>query len=171
MENPHIFEASSDVAYADNRIDHKSSQGYIVCLYQGPIDRKASKQNTVSASSTEAELLSLSKTTREVFWWTRLFKDIRLDIGHQPSAQCDNRLTIRLLTAETAKLNTRLRHVDVYHHWLHQSVQTGGTGSTWVSTVEMPAGGLTKALPRQKHQDFVKQTGLIDIAKQLVSAN
>ncbi len=108
---------------------------------------KASKQNTVSASSTEAELLSLSKTAREVFWWTRLFKDIRLDIGHQPSAQCDNRLTIRLLTAETAKLNIRLRHVDVYHHWLRQSVQTGGIGFTWVSTVEKPAGGPTKALP------------------------
>ena len=27
----------------------------------------------------------------------------------------------------------------------------------------MPADGLTKALPRQKHEKFVKQLGLVDI--------
>jgi len=35
----------------------------------------------------------------------------------------------------------------------------------WIPTAEMPADGLTKALPRQRHEIFVKQLGLIDIAK------
>jgi hypothetical protein len=33
----------------------------------------------------------------------------------------------------------------------------------------MPADGLTKALPRQKHQTFLQQLGLVDI-KHLLSA-
>jgi hypothetical protein len=31
----------------------------------------------------------------------------------------------------------------------------------------MPADGLTKALPRQKHDIFIKQLGLVDISKRL----
>jgi len=31
----------------------------------------------------------------------------------------------------------------------------------------MPADGLTKALPRQKHEIFIKQLGLVDIATTL----
>jgi hypothetical protein len=29
----------------------------------------------------------------------------------------------------------------------------------------MPTDGLTKALPRQKHQNFVQQLGLVDLSK------
>jgi hypothetical protein len=29
----------------------------------------------------------------------------------------------------------------------------------------MPADGLTKLLPRQKHENFVKQLGLVDLSK------
>jgi hypothetical protein len=36
-----------------------------------------------------------------------------------------------------------------------------------VRTTDMPADGLTKALPRQRHEVFVRQLGLVDISDQM----
>ena len=67
------------------------------------------------------------------------------------------------MTKESPKLTTRLRHVDVHQHWLRQEVQAGRIRLDWLATNDMPADGLTKALPRQRHERFVRQLGLVDI--------
>jgi RAB protein geranylgeranyltransferase component A len=61
------------------------------------------------------------------------------------------------------KLATKLKHVDIHHHWLRQEVQDQRLQIDWVPTTEMPADGLTKALSTQKHQAFIQQIGLVDI--------
>jgi hypothetical protein len=71
--------------------------------------------------------------------------------------------TIRLVTKDGVKLNTKLRHVDIHHHWLRQEVQEGRIQIDWTPTALMTADGLTKALPRQKHEGFVRQPNLINI--------
>ena len=40
----------------------------------------------------------------------------------------------------------------------------------WVPTAEMPADGLTKALPTQKHATFIAQLNLVDISSRLTAA-
>ena len=60
-----VFECSSDAAFADNP-DRKSSFGYLFKLFGGPIAWKATKQATVTTSSTEAELLAISTASKEV---------------------------------------------------------------------------------------------------------
>ena len=37
----------------------------------------------------------------------------------------------------------------------------------WVPTAEMPADGLTKALSRQKHEEFIRMIGLVNISDKL----
>ncbi len=46
-----------NASFADNTMDRKSSQGSIISLFGGLIAWRASKQNTVTTSTTEAELL------------------------------------------------------------------------------------------------------------------
>ena len=41
---------ASDAAFADNIDDRKSTEGYLVMLFGGPIDWRASKQKTVTPS-------------------------------------------------------------------------------------------------------------------------
>ena len=64
---PKVFFCSSDAAFADNP-DRKSSYRYLFKLYGGAIAWKASKQATVTTSSTEAELLALTTTAKEALW-------------------------------------------------------------------------------------------------------
>jgi hypothetical protein len=42
------FICASDTSFADNSADRKSSQGYIMTLFNGPISWRANKQDTVT---------------------------------------------------------------------------------------------------------------------------
>jgi hypothetical protein len=159
---------ASDAAYADDPATRHSTEGYLFKLFNGPIDWRSTKQKTVTTSSTEAELLALSHASKEVIWWKRFFKGIKqLDIGNDIAVLCDNTQTIRLLTAETPQINTKLKHIDIHGHWLRQEIANGVLQIQWVPTTEMPADGLTKALPKQRFDIFIKQLGLVDISTRL----
>jgi hypothetical protein len=164
--DPQVFHCSSDAAFADNP-DRKSSQGYLFKLYGGAIAWKATKQQTVTTSSTEAELLALTVTAKEALWWQRFFKVLDFETGENLQIQCDNLQTIRLLADDHPLLTTKLRHVDIHQHWLRQEVQSNRITVQWVSTNTMPADGLTKPLPRQKHKKFIQLLGLVDIRDKL----
>jgi hypothetical protein len=161
-----VFTGASDAAYADNP-DRKSSEGYIFSLFGGPIDWKAGKQKTVTTSTTEAELLALSRAAKEIRWWNRFFTAIGFDIEHQPFIGCDNQQTIGLLTKESPDLKTKLRHVDIHHHWLRQEIRSQRLNVVWEPTKKMIADGLTKMLPKQGHQDFVRMLQLHDISSRI----
>ena len=153
-----IFLASSDASFADDSSTRYSSQGYAFKLFNGMIDWKASKQRTVTTSSTEAELLAISAAGKELIWWTRFFQSINFHLDHPTSIQCDNRQTIRALT--TNRLITKLRHVDIHKHWLRQEISRGKIGIEWVSTNNILADGLTKSLPPQRQKQFIGLLGL-----------
>jgi len=74
------FVCASDASFADNTVDRKSSQGYMMTLFGGPIGWRANKQDTVTTSSTEAELLALSQAAKEAIFTSRLFKAMTLEV-------------------------------------------------------------------------------------------
>jgi hypothetical protein len=57
---------ASDASFADDNATRRSTQGYLIKLFNGPIMWQSSKQKTVSTSTTEAELLALSHVGKEV---------------------------------------------------------------------------------------------------------
>lgn len=158
-----IFLASSDASFADDPDTRYSSQGYVFTLFDGPIDWKANKQKTVTLSSTEAELLTMSTTGKETIWWTRFFDAIDFDPGHKTFIQCDNRQTIRAFNSDHPRFTTKLRHVDIHRHWLRQEVSNGTLDIRWTPTATILADGLTKPLTIQRHRDFVRSLGMKDV--------
>lgn len=87
-------------------------------MFGGPIAWKANKQDTVTTSSTEAELLALSQTAKEAIFVSRLLKAIMLRLDEPLVVEYDNLMTLRLVTEESLKLVTKLRHMDIHSHWL-----------------------------------------------------
>jgi hypothetical protein len=135
-------------------------------LFGGPIAWKANKQDTVTTSSTEAELLALSQTAKEAIFISRLLKalTLRLDADEPLVIECDNLQTLRLVTEESMKLSTKLRHVDIHNHWLRQEHAERRVQFRWTPTKDMIADGLTKALSRQRHEEFMRMISLEDIS-------
>jgi hypothetical protein len=162
------FLCASDASYADNTTDRKSSQGYVMMLFGGPIAWKATKQPTVTTSSTEAELIALSQTAKEAIFASRILKELEVQIDGPLHIECDNTQTIRLLTEESAKLTTKLRHVDIHRHWLRQEYKERRVEFGWVPTSKMIADGMTKALPKQRHATFIKMLQMEDVSDQIV---
>ena len=164
---------ASDAAYADHD-DRKSTEGFLFKLFGGLVDWRAAKQKTVTTSTTEAELLAISHGAKDTYWWRRLFTAIGLEIGSASrtlSILCDNSQTVDILTKEEPELKTKLKHVDVHHFWLRQEAQAKRMQIEWVPTSRMPADGLTKALTRQKHEDFIKMLGLVDISTKITGTS
>ena len=157
------FHISSDASYADN-VDRKSSAGYCFMLFGGVIHYKATKQRTVTTSTTEAELLGVSHTAKELMWWIRLFKGINFDLDEQQLVYCDNTQTIRALTMEEDKLFTKLKHIDIHSHWLRQEIEAGVVTIEYLESSQLVADGFTKELTRQKHENFMKLLRLKDLS-------
>jgi hypothetical protein len=97
-------------------------------LFGGSIAWRANMQDTVTTSSTEAELLALAQTAKEAIFISRLLRALGLRIPEPLTIQCDNRQTIRLITEESAKLTTKLRQVDIYTGY---GKKRGVKGSFW----------------------------------------
>jgi hypothetical protein len=81
---------ASDTSFADDNETRRSSQGYMISLYGGLIIWKASKQDTVTISTTEAELLGVKRTAKEIMATTRLLKELELAIPEPVTIFCDN---------------------------------------------------------------------------------
>lgn len=163
------FVCTSDALFANNSVDRKSSQGYLMKLFGGAVAWKANKQDIVTTFSTEAELLAVLQTAKEAIYLARLMKALKLVLSEALTVECNNLQTICLLVDEAAKLQTKLRHVDIHSHWLRQEVQRRTIHIHWVPTKDMIADGLTKALTTVKHEIFVEITSLEDQGKLLAS--
>ena len=141
------LQIASDASFADNTLDRKSSQGYAIKLFGGLIAWKANKQDTVTTSTTEAELLALSQVAKEALFVSRLLRELQIELDTRAvTIQCDNKQTIRLVNEEISRLHTKLRHVDIHNHWIRQEVTEGRIRVEYVQLADMIADGLTKAL-------------------------
>lgn len=110
------FVCASDASFADNSLDRKSSQGYLMKLFGGAIAWRANKQDTVTTSSTEAELLAASQTAKKIMYLSWLMKALTLVLPKALVINVNNQQTIRLLVNEAMKLQTKLRHVNIHSH-------------------------------------------------------
>ena len=92
---------------------------------------------------------------------------LTLKLNEPLKVEYNNRQTFKLIIKESMKLSTKLRHVDIHNHWLRQEYAERRVLFKWTPTNDMIADGLTKALPRQRHEAFVKQIKLDDISERI----
>lgn len=86
-------------------------------MFGGLIGWRANKQDTVTTSTTEAELLALAQAAKEILFVSRLLKELLIELDDQTvKIECDNKQTINLVIAEIATLKTKLRHVDIHNY-------------------------------------------------------
>jgi hypothetical protein len=86
------------------------------------IDWKSTVQRTVTKSTTESELLSLSLAASQMEEWMRFFTSIDLTLDCTPTIWCDNQQTVGIITKQQDKLHTKVKHVDIHQLWIRQEV-------------------------------------------------
>ncbi|KAJ5121711.1 hypothetical protein N7526_008648 [Penicillium atrosanguineum] len=96
--------------------------------------------------------------------WRRLLRHVGFIPSHIITIQYDNERAIGLLQGDDVVFDTKLRHIDIHHHWLRQEVRAGRIAIRWTPTASIVADGLTKVLPRQKYDNFVRLLNMVDIS-------
>jgi hypothetical protein len=72
---------ASDASFADNSTNRKSSQAFAMKLFGGLIGWRANKQDTVTTSTTEAELLALAQAAKESMYISKLLQELTIDFN------------------------------------------------------------------------------------------
>ena len=85
------FRVASDASFADNSIDWKSSQAYAIKLFGRVIGWRANKQETVTTSTIEVELLALLQAAKEALFVSRLIKELKIKLDNNYICiECNN---------------------------------------------------------------------------------
>ena len=141
---PLTFFAFSDVDWAGDPTDHKSTTGQLVFLGSSPISWSSKKQPTVSRSSTEAEYRALASTAAELAWLRTLFCELRVFLPHIPILWCDNVFAIAL--ASNPVFHSRTKHIEVDYHYVRGCVLHRDLGVKFISGCDNFADIFTKPL-------------------------
>jgi hypothetical protein len=72
---------ASDASFADNSTDRKSLQAFAMKLFGGLIGWRANKQDTITTSTIEAELLALAQAAKESMYVSRLLQKLIIDFN------------------------------------------------------------------------------------------
>ena len=84
-------------------------------LAGGAVSWVSRKQKTVALSSTEAEYMCLSDTTRQIVWIKSLFKELNFDISN--IALCGDNHSAIFLASNPAQEH-RSKHIDIQYHYI-----------------------------------------------------
>jgi hypothetical protein len=146
----------SDWANDPNR--RRSISGYLFTLGSGVISWSSKKQQTVAASSCEAEYMVMSHCAKEALWLRNLLSCLGLPQNKATTLFCDIMGTITL--TKDASFHARSKHIDVAHHFVREQVEMNQNIFKYLPTHLMPADALTKPLTGPKQMKFRQMMGI-----------
>ena len=154
----------SDSNFARDKVDQKSTMGYVFLLEGGAIAWSSWKLKSVATSTTEAKYIALENTTKHAIWTQRLLADIH---GSQEEngipVYCDNESSLKLV--QNSGYHSRTKHIDVRYHFVRDEFEKGTIKFKYWPTENMLADGMMKPLPRLAFQDKRTRIGLANLQK------
>ena len=147
----------SDADWAGDLDRRKSRSGYIILMNESPIIWSSKLQPSVALSSTEAEYIALSLTSRDVIWCRALLYELGFPQKEPTTIYEDNDSCIKI--AQSAKQLPGVKHIDIRHHFIRDRIRSGEIKLERMRTGDMVADILTKQLPYpafKKHRSGLK---------------
>ncbi|MCO5612229.1 hypothetical protein L7F22_066492 [Adiantum nelumboides] len=117
------------------------------------------KQPTVATSSCEAEYRAVFTVTVECVWLGRLMAD--LGVGQDTTNTIYTDSQSALAVVRSPIFHARIKHIEVHYHYVKERLSAGEVSLAYVPTQDNLADLFTKALSREKLEDFRKALGLL----------
>ena len=152
--------AYADADWAGDLDQRKSRSGYVVLCNNSSIIWSSKLQKSIALSSTEAEYVSLSLTSRDVIWC----RTLRSKLGfEQPNATViyeDNDSCIKI--ANSPRKHPGVKHIDIRYHFIKDRIASKEIVLHRMPTLDMVADLFTKQLPRQLFEKHRNALRLVD---------
>ncbi|MED6196234.1 hypothetical protein PIB30_117723 [Stylosanthes scabra] len=139
----------------------RSISGYCFFLGSSIISWKSKKQNTVAASSCEAEYRALASATREAQWLTYMLKELHINQERAVMVYCDSQSALHI--AANPVFHEMTKHIEVDCHIARDKWQEGVTKLMPIASVHQTTDILTKALSPNPFRSCHSKLGLIDL--------
>lgn len=148
-----------DSDWAGDRVDRKSTSGYVFKLLNCSVSWCSRKQCTVALSTTEAEYIALSLGVSEACWIRYFVHDFKLDNDFIcVKIFADNQSAIKV--SKNPEFHKRLKHVDIKFHFVRDKINNGVVTVNYLSTDNQIADMFTKPLSLYMFNKFRNQLGL-----------
>jgi hypothetical protein len=157
-QSDEFFTSFTDADHGGCKDSGRSTGGYLVKVGTGAVSWRSKLQPTVALSTTEAEYIAAVEAGKEIIWMRNILKELGYNFSSPSSLRMDNQSGINV--AKNPEHHGRMKHLDLRHHWLRDTVESGLIKPLYIPTAEMPADVLTKALPRQKMETCRGMMGL-----------
>lgn len=157
--------AYADADWGNDCLDRKSYTGYVIKLGTNTISWESRKQKCVALSSTEAEYLAISDTCKELCFIKNFVFEI-MNVKISTTLFNDNQSAQKLLTIREF-CHKKTKHIDIRYHFVKDLIVNNLIAVKYMSTDNMIADVLTKALSSTKHNKFISLIKLIDREKSM----
>ncbi|KAH8415431.1 hypothetical protein KR222_010063, partial [Zaprionus bogoriensis] len=137
--------------------DRKSYTGYAFIYAGAAVSWESRKQRTVALSTTEAEYMAIGDAAKEAIHLKLFLKEV-LGVSYTVTILNDNQGAGGL--SRNPVFHSRTKHVDIRHHFIRDLIKAEEVNIKYVSTEEMQADVLTKALTRAKHNGCILGLGM-----------
>jgi hypothetical protein len=102
----------------------------------------------VSCSTTEAEYVSLSESTRDALWLKSMLPELGYEVSTPVIIHEDNQDWIALTKHRST--DKRSKHIDIKYHHIRDHVERGSIQIKYCPTEQIAAEALTKPIPAPK---------------------
>jgi hypothetical protein len=143
--------AFADSNHATGIDDKRSVSGYVLQVYGGPVSWASRTQPLTSTSSTESEYRALSDTGKEVLWLLKILAQFHM-VPKPFTIFGDSQGAIMALKHHSYTKHTK--HIELHHDFLRERYQDGVLDFVHIPGTSNPADVLTKALGKQKFEQF-----------------
>jgi hypothetical protein len=152
--------AYSDTDWARDVGDCKSTSSFLIKIADSPIYWCSAKQTGISLSTTEAEYITASKTTKNVITTRGILEELGvIEKDFTFPMLVDNTGAITVSNSEKITHNTC--HIDIHYHHIWDLVEKRIIKILHIDTNEMATNSFTKALGEIKFDEFQKLIGLM----------
>ena len=144
-----------DASFQTHR-DTKGHSGFILFIDEGSagIMFKSKKQQCVSDSSTEAELISLHEGVKQLIWMTKVFEALGVNNLYPIDVYEDSQSAIRISSDEVVNFRGRSKFIDRKYFSVYEHVQNGNIKLLYVGTESMIADFFTKVIVGKKFESL-----------------
>lgn len=125
----------------------RSTSGYVLFFGNCCVSWQSKRQATVATSTMEAEYMAAGLATQETLWMRLLLQDLECAQDEATEIFEDNQACIATVKDHGAK-QSRMKHVDIKHHFIREVVQAGKVKLTYVESTNNVADMLTKPLSK-----------------------
>ena len=144
----------------------RSLTGYVFTVGGCAVSQKATLQDAVAQSTTEAEYMAIAEAGKEVAWLKGLYAEL---CGDDSCIKLFSDSQIAIYLTKDQMFHERTKHIDIKYHYVRHVVAEGKLKVYKISTHDNPADMMTKHVPVAKFELCSSLVGIIVQPKWLLA--